>query len=203
MTGIEFHPPILHCRSERWILCPRKRYIFSDCRYCKPKPEDHDVYVTVIYDVIEGHPEDFDNVRPILFNARESCTVLRVAPPAKNGTFDQIRVWTPTIEGEIVGMTGLLSDGGMSIDVSINNKTVCTSTASYAVGNQTLGFVSAGASLTSILDRYHTKEGYRTEVSGSNSSHIIRMTTCSGSQLGVTEIKKGQIWTLGGHYDFD
>jgi hypothetical protein len=84
--------------------------------------EDKVVYLTITYDVIQGHPENYDDMKPIWFDLAQ-CSTSEVRPPQQNGmcmadcgrtelkrslgSWTKEYTWESNLEGEILGGAGV------------------------------------------------------------------------------------------------
>jgi hypothetical protein len=159
--------------------------------------EDKTVYVTVTYDVVDGIKPEWDEVRPIWFDVNQCGTSELNTPKGKSAShlpsakfgrltraaaFSWKYSWTSTFDGDILGAGGHLHDGGTHLTIAADDKMVCDSQATY------------GATPAYVGKEMHV---------GSAKEHISNMTFCMPPKLGVTELKRGQNWTIEAFYDLE
>jgi hypothetical protein len=71
--------------------------------------QDKTVYVTMTYDILDGHPFR-DDAKCVWLDVRQ-CGTSEFTPPSYSNRFTIDYSWTSTVEGEIVGVLGHLHDG--------------------------------------------------------------------------------------------
>jgi hypothetical protein len=95
-------------------------------------------YLTIYYDYVEGHPARFEEVKPVWLDAAQ-CMTSEVSGRTPGAKFEfGSPAWTANFEGEVLGMGGHLHDGGMRLDVLVNNKIICSSMPYYGTDEQAL-----------------------------------------------------------------
>ncbi|KAF2403656.1 hypothetical protein EJ06DRAFT_527256 [Trichodelitschia bisporula] len=150
--------------------------------------EDKVVYLTITYDILNGHPAGYDEMRPVWFDAAQ-CLTSEVKAPKQDGQFVITAPrWTANFDGEVLGAAGHLHDGGDRITLEADGKLACDSKATYggdpAFINTKPGMGGGG---------HHA----------SATEHISHMSICAGPSFLVKTVKKGQAWDLKGYYDYD
>jgi hypothetical protein len=182
------------------------------------------VYLTIYYDYVDGHPARFEEVKPVWLDAAQ-CMTSEVSGRTPNAKFEfGSPAWNANFEGEVLGMGGHLHDGGMRLDVLINNKVICSSLPYYGTDEQAL--VRARAAQIGELAPLpedvlkgtghagmSMPKGAAAGGHGHGGLHIIAMSICaenkSGqkalpiSPIGVKRVSKGQRWTLKAYYDYN
>jgi hypothetical protein len=153
--------------------------------------EDKTVYLTMYYDFLEGPlPAGWDDVRVVWFDANQ-CGTSEVTPTRQNGAFTiSSWKWTPNFTGKILGVGGHLHDGGMQLDIKVNNKVLCSSKAAYAQSKEYINGGGNGA------------HGASTHGHGVALKHISSMSSCYVPNIPVTELTKDQSWHVEGQYDY-
>ncbi|KAF2402483.1 hypothetical protein EJ06DRAFT_341742 [Trichodelitschia bisporula] len=142
-------------------------------------------YVTVTYDIVEGHPENFREIKPVWLDAA-LCTGTgsEITAPQQSGKFSVVaEPWVATFDGAILGIAGHVHDGGVGVRFEVDGQHVCDSVATYG---STSGSISP-----------------KPMMGGGATVHVSAMSTCIGPLLPVKELKKGQKWTLIADYDYD
>jgi hypothetical protein len=152
--------------------------------------EDKIVYLTITYDLLEGPlPSGWMDLKPVWFDI-DQCGQSEVHAPKNSGAFSiNARPWIPNFDGEVVGLGGHLHDGGVNIQLTVNNSTqVCTSAAKYG---ETPEYVFQQAGMTMPGGEIIAEK------------HISSMSTCYYDNVGVRKLSKTQSWTLQANYDYD
>jgi hypothetical protein len=148
--------------------------------------EDKLVYVTMVYDFIDGPlPKGWMDVKPVWIDANQ-CGTSEVRPLKETGSFTiDSRPWNPNFEGKIIEAMGHLHDGGVDIEIRASNTSaLCTATAKYG---ESPDYFYRGTSMGG--DKVAK-------------NHISSMGGCRGENLKVKELKRGQSWSVRGNYDF-
>ncbi|QDS68772.1 hypothetical protein FKW77_005252 [Venturia effusa] len=149
--------------------------------------EDKIVYVTMIYDILEGPlPAGWSNMKNVYLGANQ-CSTSEVNPPKESGSFTiSSKPWTPTYEGKIASVGGHLHDGGVSVDIMTNpDSPLCKTTTKYS---ETPDYIFRGTAMG----------GDKTA-----QNHISSMDGCKSSDYAGQEMKKSQSWIISGNYDYD
>lgn len=69
-------------------------------------PEAKQVYLTIYYDYVEGHPEGMQEVKPVWMDAAQ-CGTSEVSGRTSNAKFDfKSPAWITNFEGEVMGAGG-------------------------------------------------------------------------------------------------
>jgi hypothetical protein len=146
-------------------------------------PEPVVVYLTIMYDFIAGHPENFDHIRPVWLDIAQ-CLTSEYPAPKQTGRFTvSAPPWRSTFDGEILGLAGHAHDGGQAVAVFVEGQLVCNSTATYGGSPE-----------------YQSKHPM---AHGSAVEHISAMKVCAGANVGVKDLKKGMTINLKATYDYD
>jgi len=105
------------------------------------------------------------------------------------------------------------------LTLKVDGKVICDSKATYGTitnkngtkaGGAMGGMAAMGRMVESVsrlaeLENYPKQELVaRHEPGGMKQvEHITKMSLCFGDNIGVHQVKKGQKWTITGHYDYD
>jgi hypothetical protein len=145
--------------------------------------QDKTVYMTLTYDIVEGHPADYSDIRPVWFDVAQCLTSEWPAPYNEGNYTVPSMTWKANFEGDIIGAIGHLHDGGQKVTLDVDGKRICSSDASYGTSPE---FVS------------------RQKMGNPNSAteHISDMTACVNGKMGVSKLVKGQTWKLRAEYDY-
>jgi hypothetical protein len=190
-----------------------------------------EAYLTIYYDYVEGHPADFEEVKPVWLDAMQ-CGTSEVSGRAANAKFDfSSSPWIANFEGEVLGTGGHLHDGGTQVEIIVDKKVICTSVPTYGTDEEAMAranIAKAGGTATlapSTSPKKVTRQAPpakgppQTPAAGGESGHshmggqhIIAMSICAEnkgqvkdiplSPLGIKELKKGQSWVLKACYDY-
>lgn len=68
-------------------------------------PTDKEVFLTVTYDIVDGHPEGWSHLHPVWLDIQQ-CGTSEVIPDSKGSQFSVKYQWESDIDGEIFGMGG-------------------------------------------------------------------------------------------------
>jgi hypothetical protein len=103
--------------------------------------ENQTAVVTMTYEYLPGLPSSFQKVTPIWLDIT-GCGDSE--EPAKNDTIFQYTspVWTANATGRIAAAIGHLHDGGVNLDITQNNSTMCDFEAAYG---ENPGYIDASA----------------------------------------------------------
>lgn len=144
------------------------------------------LYITIIYDYVQGHPANFSDIKPVWFDAGLCSKEMSEVPaPVQTGNFTIVaKPWTSTLDGAIMGITGHLHDGGQSVGIDVDGQRVCDSVATY-------GGTPGSKSSKSPMG------------AGGATVHISGMSRCVGPTMPLKMVKKGQKWTLSAFYDYN
>jgi hypothetical protein len=183
------------------------------------------VYLTIYYDYVDGHPARFEEVKPVWLDAAQ-CMTSEVSGRTPGAKFEfGSPAWTANFEGEVLGMGGHLHDGGMKLDVLVNNKVICSSLPYYGTDEQALvrarsaqtgdltplpeSILKGGAGAHAGMAMPKAAAGGHGHAGG---LHIIAMSICAEnksnqkalpiSPIGIKRVAKGQRWTLKAYYDY-
>lgn len=94
-------------------------------------PQTQPVWLTMYYDYVDNIPTDFEEVKPIWFDAAQCGTSERGGGAAGSAFDIGASPWVANFEGDILGVGGHIHDGGTSLDITMDNKVVCTSWPTY------------------------------------------------------------------------
>jgi Stress up-regulated Nod 19 len=145
--------------------------------------QDKQVYLTMTYDFVDGHPEDYDSVRPVWFDVAQ-CLTSEWPAPYNDGNYTiPSMTWKANFDGDIIGAIGHLHDGGQRISLDVDGKRVCNSDASYGTSPEFVSKMKMGNA-------------------NSATEHISDMTSCVNEKMGITKLVKGQTWKLKAEYDY-
>jgi hypothetical protein len=90
------------------------------------------VYLTVDYEYIPGDRPQGYKIAKAMWLDVTNCGASSVRPPSGKQSFTlSSKPWSSSFNGEMLGVGGHLHDGGINLDVKINNKVVCDSQATY------------------------------------------------------------------------
>jgi hypothetical protein len=151
--------------------------------------DDRTVFLTITYDLIDGPlPKGWGNLKPVWFDV-DQCGMSEVPAAKQDGAYTLTAApWTPNFDGEVIGMGSHLHDGGVAINISVNNSTdVCKSLAKYGENAQ-----------------YIFKDAKNSMPGGEKvaEKHISSMSTCYYDGVGVKKLDKSQSWGMTGDYDY-
>jgi hypothetical protein len=149
--------------------------------------DDRPVYLTMIYDYLEGPlPQGWNEIKSLWLDAN-MCFSSEVTPPRQSGSFSiESQPWTPNFEGRIISAIGHLHDGSIGIDIRTSaNNSLCTSATKYA---ETSEYIYNGMAMGADNP---AKE------------HISSMSGCTQKDFSITELKRDQAWMVRGYYDYD
>ena len=186
------------------------------------------VYLTIYYDYVDGHPSRFEEVKPVWLDAAQ-CMTSEVSGRTPGAKFEfGSPAWNANFEGEVLGMGGHLHDGGMRLDVLVNNKVICSSVPYYGTDEQALVRARSARADWPRWPRCRircsraARSGEHASMSmpkgaagghGHGGLHIIAMSICAEnksnqkalpiSPIGIKRVSKGQRWTLKAYYDYN
>ncbi|KAE9980173.1 hypothetical protein BLS_009066 [Venturia inaequalis] len=150
--------------------------------------DDRTVYLTITYDLVDGPlPKGWSNLKPVWFDV-DQCGMSEVPAAKQEGKYTlTAKPWTPNFEGEVVGMGSHLHDGGVNINVLINDKSICDSQAKYGENSQ-----------------YIFKDSKNTMPGGEKvaEKHISSMSTCYYEGADAKKLDPSQSWGMTGDYDY-
>jgi hypothetical protein len=174
------------------------------------------VYLVMYYDYVEGHPSNFQEVKPVWFDVAQ-CGISEVGGRTPGAKFEiKASAWVANFEGEVLQAGGHLHDGGTAIDLIVDGKNVCKSTPTYgddaeimrraraAIKGEVLPLPAKGETKAMAPD---AKGGH------AHMQHIMSMTICSDITKepaglpvvpwDIKKVKKGQSWVLKASYDYN
>jgi hypothetical protein len=185
-------------------------------------PAAKTVYLTMYYDYVEGHPANFQEVKPVWFDVAQ-CGISEVNGRTPGAKFNiRASPWKANFNGEVLQAGGHLHDGGTSIDLIVDGKTVCTSTPTYgndqqimtraraAIKGEVLPLSASAGESSAPAKGMSMGKGGHGHMGG---KHIMAMTICSEKSneakglpyvpWGIRQVKKGQSWVLRASYDYN
>jgi hypothetical protein len=148
--------------------------------------DDKIVYVTMTYDIVDGPlPAGWRDIRTVWFDANQ-CGTSEVHPPKQSGQFTiTSSSWTPNFNGEVLGVSGHLHDGGTNVVIMTNNQINCNSVAAYAEKPE-----------------FKSKKMSMGASAGMAEEHISSMTACYGPEIKTRKLSSTQSWKILGKYDY-
>jgi len=147
--------------------------------------QDKTVYMTMVYDYVDGWPTTLDHYRPVWLDVDE-CGISEVEAAAQKGAYTiRAKPWRATLDGQIIGYGGHVHDGGVRVNMLVNGVKDCSSEATYGATDE---FKSKGVPMMN---------------KNSATVHISNMTVCSGPKLANKYMKKGQLYTITADYDYN
>ena len=183
-----------------------------------------EVYLTIYYDYVDGHPQTMSEVKPVWLDAAQ-CGTSEISGRSPGARFDFASpAWIANFEGTVLGTGGHLHDGGVKVDIVVNSKVICTSVPTYGTDEQArvrADIAKAGGVVTDNPKhnnvppvKLNTKRQAPAHAGGHMSAkHIIAMSICAENDMGVTdipisplkltELKRGQSWVLKAYYDYN
>jgi hypothetical protein len=189
-------------------LYPADRFgIIVDLMNMNDAPKES--YLTIYYDYVEGHPKEFDEVKPVWFDAAQ-CGTSEIYGRKVDSKFDfSSSPWVANFEGEVLGTGGHLHDGGTQVEIIVDKKVICTSVPTYGTDEEAMARADiakkggiAKASVGKVAARQAPKSqspappaaaaakqdppaGGHSHMGG---KHIIAMSICADNKSGVKDI---------------
>jgi hypothetical protein len=141
------------------------------------------VTFAIEYEYVQGKPAGWGDVKGIWMDVAPcSAHMSDIDPPKGQRKFTlEGPEWTSTINGRLLNTVGHMHDGGVSVQILVNNKAVCTSNAEYDVSPD------------------YQPSAETIKLGAVKSQHISRYTPC----IAIGDIKKGDKLKLTASYDFD
>jgi hypothetical protein len=189
-------------------------------------PTSKQVYMTMYYDYVEGHPSGWDEIKPVWFDVAQ-CGTSEVGGGAAGSSFKiASSPWSANFEGEVMGVGGHIHDGGTHLDIIAGSEVACTSSAYYGSGEQARAradIIKAGGVPNATIDQSMSPSSMSMPAGKSgggggggghdhaSGKHIIAMSVCGTlagyngspvSPLKVAKVTKGQSWTIRAYYDY-
>ncbi|KAF2432732.1 hypothetical protein EJ08DRAFT_658730 [Tothia fuscella] len=161
--------------------------------------EDKIVYLTMTYDIVRGHPFK-DEIKIIWMDVRQ-CGTSEVNPPKDKPQFTLEYKWTSDLDAELVGTIGHVHDGGTHTTLSVNGEETCRNNGAYG-GSPEYIQENGGGHTQPAADGAHAGPATAHAETG-RMVHLSDMHVCSGKDIEIREMRKGQEWTLRAHYDFE
>jgi hypothetical protein len=126
--------------------------------------------VTITYEYVPGFPSSFHKVTQILLEIT-GCGTDSEEQAMNNTAFHYTSpVWTANTTGRVVAAIGHIHDGGVNLDITKNNSTLCDSVAAYG---QNSGYIDpSGMSMPGMP-------------MGSMGTHISSLSQCSTGQVNL------------------
>ena len=126
--------------------------------------------VTITYEYVPGFPSSFHKVTPIWLDIT-GCGTDSEAQAMNNTAFQYTSpVWTASATGRVVAAIGHIHDGGVNLDITKNNSTLCDSVAAYG---QNSGYIDpSGMSMPGMP-------------MGNMETHISSLSQCSTGQVNL------------------
>jgi hypothetical protein len=149
---------------------------------------DATVYITTIYDIIDGPlPSGWKEVKTVFLDAN-ACKSSEVRSPKGKKQFTiQSKPWRPNVEGQIIDSVGHLHDGGIQIDIMATDTTpLCRSRAVYSTKPE---YVYRDTGMAMHGDKVAK-------------DHISTMNGCGPKDTQVQRMSKDQKWWIKGSYDY-
>lgn len=175
------------------------------------------VYLTMYYDYVEGHPANFQEVKPVWFDVAQ-CGISEVSGRTNGAQFNvKATPWKTNFDGEVLEAGGHLHDGGTAIDLIVDGKTVCTSTPTYGTDSEIMARARAAikGEVPPLPANAGTAAPMAMSANGGHAhmNHIMAMTICSEKNtlpnkglpvvpFNIRQVKKGQSWVLRATYDY-
>lgn len=216
-----FNPKYSNATNLGYPLYPSDRMgLITDLMNMNPDAKD--VWLTMYWDYIEGHPKHFAEVKPVWLDV-DQCGISEVWGRNAGSKFEiKASPWTANFDGEVVFAAGHLHDGGTEIDILVDGKLVCRSEATY--GSDQDALMRSQAAIRGEILPLSTKSDAAPapaapatgKSSGGHShgggKHIVAMNLCADNKAnlkgyplvpwGIKEVKKGQKWVLRAAYDY-
>jgi hypothetical protein len=144
---------------------------------------EKEVTFAIEFEYVQGKPAGWSNVRGIWMDiAPCSAHMSDIEPPKGQRKFTlEGPEWTSTIDGTLQNTVGHMHDGGVQVQILVNNKAVCSSNAQY----------------DTTPDYQPSQESVK--LGAVKSAHISKYTPC----IAIGDIKKGDKLKLTASYDFD
>jgi hypothetical protein len=97
-----------------------------------------EAYLTIYYDYVDGHPTEFQEVKPVWLDAFQ-CGTSEISGRTPNAKFDfSSSPWVANFEGEVLGTGGHLHDGGTQVEIIVDKKVICTSVPTYGTDEEAM-----------------------------------------------------------------
>jgi hypothetical protein len=142
-----------------------------------------EVFLTITFEYTPGKPANYKAVKPLWMDA-QTCDApsSEIEPPKDKKIFTlESKPWTSPIDGTLLTTVGHMHDGATHLEVSVNDKLVCDSIATYG-GNK---------------DYEPTPEAIK--LGAPKMEHITRYSPCAN----FGKVKKGDQIKLKAFYDFE
>jgi hypothetical protein len=142
-----------------------------------------DVFFLIEYEYLLGKPAGYLDARPLQL---AMCELGQVKPPNNSTFILESAPMSSPIEGPIILAGGHVHDGGLRVDIFVDDKVICDSITSYG-GRPEFVQASPASGLNSMKGMEKMQ----------SMSHISDQTECHN----VGELKKGQKLKLKAYYD--
>ncbi|QDS75297.1 hypothetical protein FKW77_001278 [Venturia effusa] len=172
-------------------------------------PGGKQVYLTIYYDYVDGHPAGFGEVKPVWMDAAQ-CGTSEVSGRGPNARFDfKSPPWITNFEGEVMGAGGHLHDGGTHVEILVDGKVICDSVPTYGTDEEAIrraniakaGGMAPGTALPAPAKGMEGMDmkGMKGMTKGVNKrdgpgghqmskQHIIAMSICAENKASVKDI---------------
>jgi hypothetical protein len=181
-------------------------------------PAAKTVYLVMYYDYVEGHPNNFREVKPVWFDVAQ-CGISEVGGRAAGSSFTvSAAPWTANFNGDILEAGGHLHDGGTAVDLVVDGRSVCKSTPVYGTDAEIMDRARAiirgeVPPLPPGVSNGLTQAAKAAHSSGHHDiRHIMSMSICDPTvkdskglpivPFGISRVKAGQRWVLKASYDY-
>jgi hypothetical protein len=182
-------------------------------------PTAKQVYMTMYYDYVEGHPSGWGEIKPVWFDIAQ-CGTSEVGGRTAGSNFKiSSSPWIANFDGEVLGVGGHIHDGGTHLEVIMGKDVACKSLAYYGSGQDARSraeIVQKGGVPSANIKQSTGSSSMSSGKSGgghdhAGGQHIIAMSVCGTlaghngspvSPLTIAKVSKGQSWTIKAHYDY-
>ncbi|KAF1813274.1 hypothetical protein P152DRAFT_481382 [Eremomyces bilateralis CBS 781.70] len=143
------------------------------------KPQEQTVYFTVEWEFLpKAATAGFKQTKALWMDVT-NCGVSSVAPPANKQVFTlKSDAFTIPANGQMLGTAGHLHDGGVNVNVYLNDKVICDSQATYS---------------TTTMGGMAMSDGH------DGDAHIATMSGCTN----IGPVKQGDKLRIEANYDLD
>jgi len=136
-TTVFFNPPWYNTTNMGYPVYSADRFgLITDLMNMNPGAKT--VYLTMYYDYVDGHPANYQEIKPVWFDAAQ-CGTSEVGGRSPNSKFDiSATTWSANFDGEILHAGGHLHDGGVELDLVVDGKVVCKSIPTYGTDQEAM-----------------------------------------------------------------